>query len=125
MGRRVYFISVGWSIFVPESAIARIDRALDAMGDWIRLNDRTWLCSTTYSSDVVYNAIRYHDQGLNRILVIVLDPSDRFGLAPDWLWQWIDGQRQEPPKTAAAIIEAFSTRQATEQAKKKIDQTVG
>jgi hypothetical protein len=41
---------------------------------------------------------------LERVVIIALDPTDRFGLAPDWIWEWVDGQRQVPPKTARAII---------------------
>ncbi|HEY8871639.1 MAG TPA: hypothetical protein VIM52_01305, partial [Stellaceae bacterium] len=80
-----------------------------------RFNEHTWFISTDSSSRQLYEALgplfRPEDKP-NRplfsldgsILVIALDPGDRFGWAPQWIWDWIDGQRQDPPKTAATIL---------------------
>ncbi len=55
---------------------------------------------------------------LERILIVARDPTDRFGLAPDWIWEWVDGQSQNPPRTAAAIIGDGSSRHEVEPARR-------
>jgi hypothetical protein len=104
MSRRVYYVGVGWDTIINSIQPSAIDRILDPLGDWIRLNDRTWLCSTKQSSEHLYNCIHNALPVLNRIVVLAVDPTERFGLAPPWLWQWLESQQQDQPLDAARII---------------------
>jgi hypothetical protein len=117
MSHRVYYIGIGAKTTQIDTSVKLVDLILDSLGDWVRLNDRTWFCSTDYSSRKLYEEIHDRMPWLERIMIVALDPTDRFGLAPDWIWEWIDGQRQTPPKTAAAIIDAGSSAHKTEAAR--------
>lgn len=115
MTNRVYYVGVGWKAFAPPPGVTYVDNILGTAGDWVRLNDWTWLCSTTLSSEEIYRRFQDYMGWLDRLVVVALDPSDRYGLAPDWVWEWIDGQRQTPPKTAASIISDKSSSRDADQ----------
>jgi hypothetical protein len=102
MTHRVYYIGVRWGD--EPDGTGPVEKALDGLGDWLRFNSYTWFLSTEYSARELYETL---ERGLLRnemVLVIALDPKDRFGLAPPWIWEWIDGQRREPPVSAASIL---------------------
>ena len=109
MHHKIYYIGIGWDALLSDVQPSTVDQILDPLGDWIRLNDRTWLCSSLHSSGRLYEEIHQRLPQLDRVLVMAIDPTERFGLAPQWIWEWIDGQRQDPPKTAADIIAAHSS----------------
>lgn len=104
MSRRVYYIGIGWDPLQADIRPNAVDSVLNSLGDWIRLNDRTWFCSTVHSSEQLYEAIHGALPILNRIVILAVDPSERFGLAPAWLWQWLDSQQRDQPLDAARIV---------------------
>jgi hypothetical protein len=104
MSNRVYYIGIRWEPPIPR--VQSVEKALDPLGDWVRFNESTWFLSTDHLSRELYEALGKSLPSEATVLVIAVDPKDRFGWAPDWLWEWIDGQRSDPPKTAAAILSA-------------------
>lgn len=102
MSQKVYYIGARWDPVGPR--FKAVEEMLDQLGDWVRFNDSTWFLSTSRPSAEVDGALQRLLTTDATMLVIALDPKDRFGWAPAWLWEWIDGQRQEPPKTAEAIL---------------------
>ncbi len=106
MTHRTYMVAVKWAS-VPARTGA-VEKALDPLGDWVRFNANTWFLSTTRSSEEIYEgvtaALMTNDLFNDLLIVIALDPRERFGRAPQWIWDWIDGQSQDPPKTAIGII---------------------
>jgi len=102
ISRRIFYIGLRWKEFPQDFGI--VDRALDPLGDWIRVNGLTWLLSSTYSSKKIYETLLHTTNLADQILVIALDPTDRFGWAPGWIWDWIDSQRQESPRPLADLI---------------------
>lgn len=102
MTHRVYYVGIRWD--PPGPRVKAVEQLLDPLGDWIRFNEHTWFLSTSRPSSEIYRRLEGILTPNASVVVIGLDPKDRFGWAPDWLWEWIDGQRQDPPKTAAIII---------------------
>jgi len=102
MERRVYYIGVRWNRRVP--AIDRVELVLDPLGDWIRFNDSTWFLSTTEPQATLSASLQEILAEDQTLLVIALNPKDRFGLAPQWVWDWIDSQRGPTPRTVAEIV---------------------
>lgn len=103
MPNRIYYIGIRWPDTVPFQ-VEGVENALGSLGDWIRLNALTWFCSTSASSKQIYEAVRGALVSVDQILIIALDTTDRFGLAPKWIWDWIDSQRQSTPNTLASIL---------------------
>jgi hypothetical protein len=84
---------------------APVERALDPLGDWVRFNEHTWFLSTDRSSQEISEELqRALKKSSEMILVIALDTADRFGIAPQWVWDWIDSQNQPNPKTVVEIL---------------------
>ena len=103
MTRQVYFVGIRWG--EPDGPRLRaVEQLLDPLGDWIRFNEHTWFLSTARPASEIYNRLGGALTANGSVIVIALDPKDRFGWAPDWLWGWLGGQEQDPPKTAAEII---------------------
>lgn len=107
MSHKVYYIGIRWEPSGPR--VKAVEEMLDPLGDWVRFNDSTWFLSTGHSAAEIDGALQPILNPNATVLVIALDPKDRFGWAPQWIWDWIDGQRQDPPKTAAAIVGARSS----------------
>jgi hypothetical protein len=74
----------------------------------VRFNEHTWFLSTSRPSSEIYRTLEDILTPNASVLVIALDPADRFGWAPDWIWEWLDGQREDPPRTAVEVIGARS-----------------
>lgn len=104
MSHRIYYIGIRWEPYPAVLQVETVDRVLAPFGDWIRLNGLTWFLSTSNLSAQIYENLRVALTSAEHILVIALDPTDRFGWAPQWIWDWIDSQRKEPPKTLAGIL---------------------
>jgi hypothetical protein len=104
MAHRIYYIGINWESFPFPPPVDVVEKTLAPVGDWIRLNKFTWFISTTYSSKEVYEMLRQVLTSVSQILVVKIDPTDRFGWAPQWVWDWIDSQRQETPRTLAGIL---------------------
>ena len=102
MTNKIYYIGIRWGGELPRTD--PVEKSLDTLGDWIRFNGYTWLLSTEYSSQELYKALERVLIKDDMLLVIALDPRDRFGVAPQWVWEWIDGQQREPPVSAASIL---------------------
>jgi hypothetical protein len=104
MSHKVYYIGIRWEPAGPR--VKAVEAMLDPLGDWVRFNDSTWFLSTSHSPTEVDGALQRILTHNATVLVIALDPKERFGWAPQWIWDWIDGQRRDPPETAAAILGA-------------------
>lgn len=102
MQYKTYFVGVRWDPWTPR--VQAVERVLDPLGDWVRFNDQTWLLSTTHPSRKLYEALQEVLSAHDLLLVIALNPKDRFGLAPRWVWDWIDSQRGPTPRTVAEIV---------------------
>lgn len=103
MSRRLYYIGVRWKEF--PSTWGLVDHALDSLGDWVRINGLTWFLSSEASSKDVYDRLLHTTNLTDQILVVALDPSERYGWAPQWIWNWLDSQTRERPATLAEILQ--------------------
>jgi hypothetical protein len=118
MDHKVFYIGIKWAkehLRAPESVrAAQVERSLDPLGDWIRFDSHTWFLSAECSAEEIYNGIRRILASIrpfdDLLLVIKLDPNERFGWAPQWIWDWLDGQRQDPPRKAVEIIGELSSK---------------
>ncbi len=102
MSHRVYYIGIRWNQRIPR--VDAVERTLDPLGDWIRFNELTWFLSTTQPQSKLREALQGVLATDETLLVVALDPKERFGLAPQWVWDWLDSQRQESPRTLAEIV---------------------
>jgi hypothetical protein len=106
MRNRVYYIGIATNE-LPPSFIPNLERALDPLGDWIRFNVLTWFLSTNRSSSELREALQQvlkSNPSLINVLVVAIEPKQRFGYAPPWIWDWLDSQWQESPRTLAEIV---------------------
>jgi len=118
MNHRVFYIGIKWArehIRAPETIRAsQIERVLEPLGDWVRFDGHTWFLSTECSAEDIYNGVKKTMASVgpfdDLLLVIKLDPRERFGWAPQWIWDWLDGQRQNPPRKAVEIIGELSSK---------------
>lgn len=84
----------------PESPVDReaLERAFDTAGDWLRLNEFNWYVWTRQSA-VHLTALLQPLVGPNSSIVILqIDTSansDRWGLAPRAVWDWINDKRDQ------------------------------
>jgi hypothetical protein len=111
MSRRLYYIGIRWKEFPSNWEI--VDRALDPLGEWIRINGLTWFLASNAASRDIYQHLLHTTNLTDQILVIALDPSDRYGWAPQWIWNWLDSQGQDRPPTLADILEREFSSQRT------------
>jgi hypothetical protein len=111
MSKRLYYVGIRWKESPANWEI--VDRAMSPLGDWIRLNGLTWLLASDLSSKDIYQRLLHTTNLTDQILVIALDPAERYGWAPAWIWSWLDSQRLERPPTLAEILERAIPSQRT------------
>jgi hypothetical protein len=102
MDHRVYYVGIRWNHRLPR--VDAVERLFDPLGDWIRFNESTWFLSTSQPQSKLGSALKGVLGADQTLLVIALDPKERFGWAPQWVWDWIDGQRDANPRTVAEIV---------------------
>jgi hypothetical protein len=74
---------------------ARIDLALNPVGDWLRFNPTTWFVFTHLDADHVSTTVRQVLSPSDSVLVIRAEPRDVGGWAPADVWDWLQSKR--PP----------------------------
>jgi len=117
MTHKVFYVGIKWArehLRSPEAVrVTQIERDLDPLGDWVRFDSHTWFLSAECSTQDIYDKLKASLASVgpfdDLLLVIKLDPSERFGWAPQWIWDWLDGQRQDPPRKAVEIIGEHSS----------------
>ena len=71
--------------------------------DWLRYSFNCWIVWTARpASDFLY-ALKPRIGASDSILIVKLDPSDRTGWQPKWIWDWMDRKRQLGPPPPPAL----------------------
>ena len=86
MNRHFVIITVETDVSdLTQKLRARLDRAVD----WIELTPTSWLLWTSTTSNGWLKRIRLSDIKFDSIFISEINPSDRAGLMPDQVWNFI------------------------------------
>src|SRR2546425_7598082 len=64
---------------------------------WLRWNAFTWLIRTERTANEWYEILRQRISRDDSLLIVRADLSERFGWAPEWVWDWIDDKPVHKP----------------------------
>lgn len=89
----------------PDGPIdpARLERAFDSAGDWLRLNEFNWYLWTTERAVVLNQLLRPLVGSKGSVVILQIDTSadsERWGSAPQAVWDWINDKRDKAILTA-------------------------
>lgn len=104
---RLYAINVRWvKTTQDEKTIQRVDTAIHKAGDWVRFNGFTWLVWTSANAIQLTALVRnIVTDPEDSVLVIGADPSDFYGWAPNWIWEWLrDKQIQSQNPLLSSVL---------------------
>ena len=75
--------------FTPTDSL---DPAMSTIagGEWLRINTNTYFAWTNLTAEQAYNALKHLASQEDSIVIVAIDPTKRFGWAPQWVWNWID-----------------------------------
>lgn len=76
----------------PYLNVAMIDQAVGSFGDWIRINGYTWLVWTQKTTADTSGALKDLLAPSDVVVCIYANPKEAAGLAPQWLWNWINSK---------------------------------
>jgi hypothetical protein len=75
----------------PAADARRIDKVLDAFGDWIRVSHSQWFLWTDRTKEEVFNALNPLRKDENdQCIVVAVQPEAAVGWAPKWIWTWLN-----------------------------------
>jgi hypothetical protein len=77
---------------------ARLEKAFDFAGDWLRLNDFNWYVWTSDSAVHLNELVKPLIGPNGSVIILQIDTSaesDRWGSAPRTVWEWIDDKRDK------------------------------
>ncbi len=77
---------------------ARLEKAFDFAGDWLRLNDFNWYVWTTDRAMHLNELVKPLIGQNGSVVILQIDTSaesDRWGSAPTAVWEWIDDKRDK------------------------------
>jgi hypothetical protein len=90
-----------------NTRVGEVDRALDSLGDWIRLNSMTWLIWTDWSPEAITARLKETGHPRERALVIRVSLKTLYGSLPNWVWDWIAARRSEIPSAGLGDVQDF------------------
>lgn len=76
----------------PYLNISAVDQAVTTIGDWIRINGYTWLIWTQSNTMETSTLLQKLLSPKDVIVCLYANPKDAAGLAPEWLWNWINSR---------------------------------
>ena len=97
MAHKLYQVTFRW-VKTPAKS-AELEPSFASLGDWARLNAYSWFVLTQHTSSQVYETLRSQISAEDNIIIIATNPSDYYGWAPPWFWNWL-AQKQtqlKPP----------------------------
>lgn len=92
MVEKVYHIGFRIASGAPDPE--KLARAMDQVGNWIRINVYIWYVHTSLSSSQIYSQLRTTITNADSLVVIAVDPADFNGWAPKWVWDWFAAKNQ-------------------------------
>ncbi|MCP1766316.1 hypothetical protein [Bradyrhizobium japonicum] len=71
--------------------------------DWLRYSPNCWLVWTARPASDFYFGVKPLIGNSDSMLIVKVDMSDRNGIQPQWVWEWMDKKRVlgPPPPPAA------------------------
>ncbi len=76
--------------------MAKIDKVLGPLGDWLRFSGGNWLIDTDRSSKDVFMALAEILRKGDSELIIRVDPADYAGWAAEWVDEWVAKKARRP-----------------------------
>jgi hypothetical protein len=99
--KRLYVVSVSYPNS-PDDEMGifpqpqKVDKALDPLGEWVRLNGFTWLVWTDQDAVSISKSIQDAVGEKARILSMRVSQYGMYGWQPNWVWKWLETHRPEP-----------------------------
>ena len=86
------FLHVGFKWVGPPKT-AELKPVFSKAVDWVRYAPNCWILYTTSSARVWKERVKPHLGDEDSVLIVKLDPSERNGLLPRWVWDWFKKPR--------------------------------
>lgn len=64
--------------------------AIRLTGKWWHFLDSTWIVQSSFTSQQIYNQLAPHLLKDDNILIIKIDPTDKYGWLPQGGWTWFN-----------------------------------
>lgn len=64
--------------------------AIRSLGPWWHYLDSTWIIKTNMNSTQIWNYLASHITTMDRLLIIKIDSSDKWGWLPQDAWNWLN-----------------------------------
>jgi hypothetical protein len=84
----------------PDGPIdrARLERAFDSAGDWLRLNEFNWYLWSSERAVILNRLFQPLVGPKGSVVILQIDTSadsDRWGSAPQAVWDWLNDKRDK------------------------------
>ena len=87
---RFLHIAFNWRHRIKTKELEPVfDKALD----WIRYAPNCWIVWSNSSVETWYKRFEKYLHEDDTVLICKLDPNEKFGIAPEWIWDWLDEKR--------------------------------
>jgi hypothetical protein len=90
---KLYSVSVAPISGVPVKS-HEVDVALSAHGDWIRFNPWQWFLFSESNKKAITDAVSSRIMPNDQVIVAALRPEYAQGIAPQWIWDWMNDRMQ-------------------------------
>lgn len=71
----------------------RLEEAFGQAGEWLRLNQFNWYVWTD-NVTTLYTLVQAAIGPKASVVILPIDPDERWGFAPKVVWDWIDDKRE-------------------------------
>jgi hypothetical protein len=85
--------AINYDLKTPGRDYAGLYEAIKSCGAWWHYLDSTWLVDTSLNAGRIFERLRSHVDGTDRVLVIGVT-SDYQGWLTDEAWEWINSRQR-------------------------------
>jgi hypothetical protein len=82
-------------VFKDEPIIEGLEPTFSKAKDWVRYSDTCWIVYTTSDAQRWYNRLKPNIGARDNVLVVRIDPLERQGRMPKFVWEWFRKERPE------------------------------
>lgn len=99
------FLHIGIVYYYEFSNYKDLEIVFNFSGDdWVRYSGTNWIVWTDKSVQYWNDTVRTRLPPNSQLLIVKLDTSERHGLLPKWIWEWLDR-----PRTGTAVPNALAS----------------
>jgi hypothetical protein len=102
---RLYHVGFQWVVTPPK--MTELEPIFSGLGDWLRFNVNDWFAWSEKGSPAIYEALRVELRPEDGLLIIPVDPSEYFGWAKPFVWEWLNAKRMAVQGQAPANPDSY------------------